>query len=212
MAVVVPARRVLWSRSVGEAPPDAEGAADPGSPALRVEGPVLRAAEPGGGQTLWEFTADGPIAAAPALGHRSVFFGTAGRMFYALNAATGKVRWRRRLQGAPAHPAVVAAGRLAVAASNSVVYRLSRRGGSILSWQAVPSRVIHELAVAGPLVLISSASPTVAALDMRTGKTAGQYEAPGSLVAGAVWTPPYVVLFTEDEETGRQKIIFPRSR
>jgi hypothetical protein len=47
---------------------------------------------------------------------------------------------------------------------------------------------------------------------MRTGKTVGQYEAPGPLVAGAIWSPPYVVLFTEDEETGRQKIVFLRSR
>ena len=209
-AVVVPARRVLWSRSVEGASLDAGEAADPGSPALRVEGPVLRATD-AGGRMLWEFTAEGPIAAAPALGHRSVFFGTAGRMFYALNAATGKVKWRRRLQGAPAHPAVVAAGRLAVAASNSVVYRLSRRGGSILSWQAVPSRVVYEPAAAGPFVLISSASPTVTALDMRSGTNAGQYEAPGPLVTGAVWSPPFVVLFVEDEASGRQKIVFLRS-
>jgi hypothetical protein len=101
---------------------------------------------------------------------------------------------------------------VAVAASNSVVYLLSRKGGSILSWEAIPSRVVYELAAAGPLALVSSASPTVTALDLRTGKPAGQYESSGSLVAGAVWSSPYVVLFVDDEASGRQKIVFLRSR
>ncbi len=101
---------------------------------------------------------------------------------------------------------------VAVAASNSVVYLLSRQGGSILSWEAIPSRVVFEPAAAGPLALVSSASPAVMALDLRTGKRAGQYEASGPLVAGAVWSSPYVVLFVEDEASGRQKIVFLRSR
>ncbi len=134
------------------------------------------------------------------------------RMFYCLDAASGKVIWRRRLQGAPLHPALIRGNTVAVAASNSVVYLLSRKGGSILSWEAVPSRVVYEPAAAGPLALISSASPSIVALDLRTGKRAGQYEASGSLVAGAVWSSPFVVLFVEDEASGRQKIVFLRSR
>ena len=148
----------------------------------------------------------------PPLAGGRVYFGDAERMFYCLDVATGKVKWRRRLQGAALHPAVIRGNTVAVAASNSVVYLLSREGGSILSWEAVPSRVVYELAAAGPLALVSSASPTVTALDLRTGKRAGQYEAPGPLVAGAVWSPPYVVLFVEDEASGRQKIVFLRSR
>ena len=164
------------------------------------------------GRLSWEFTARGAVLADPVQYGDRLYFGDSERMFYGLDARTGKVRWRRRLQGAPLHPAVVRGGTVAVAASNSVVYRLSRRGGSILSWTAVPSRVVHELAAAGPLVLISSASPTVTALDLRTGKRAGRYEAPGPLVAGAVWSPPYVVNFVEDEDSGRQRIVFLRSR
>ena len=208
-AVVASSRSVLSRSSASPA--------DPGRPAqagdlvLRTDADTLRAID-GRGQTAWEFKAEGAIAADPVRAGRRIYFGDSERMFYCLDAATGKVRWRRRLQGAPVQPAVVAGGRVAVAASNSVVYRLSATGGSILSWQAVPSRVIYELAAAGPIVLISSASPTVTALDMRTGKTAGQYEASGSPVAGAVWSPPYVVLFVEDEASGRQKLVFLRSR
>jgi len=164
------------------------------------------------GQPVWDFKAGGAIPADPAVAAGHVYFGDSERMFYCLDAATGKVKWRRRLHGAALHPAVIRGGIIAVAASNSVIYRLSRRGGSILSWEAIPSRVVYEPAAAGPIVLVSSASSTVTAIDLRTGKRAGQYEASGPLVAGAVWSPPYVVLFVEDEESGRQRLVFLRSR
>lgn len=220
-AVVIPSRAILWRRP---GPAGAEGSAlqpvpvaavavqtEPETPLLRIEGDRLRAFDAEGGMT-WEFAAAGTIAAEPAVSSGRVHFGTEDRWFYCLNLATGKTKWRRRLQGAPIHPAVVGGGTVAVAASNSVVYFLSARGGSILSWQAVPSRVIYELATAGPLVIVSSASPEVTALEIRTGKRAGQYRAGGPLAAGAVWSPPYIVLFVEDPVTGRQRLVFLRSR
>ena len=164
------------------------------------------------GQPLWEFRSEGAIHAEPVLDRGRVYFGTAERMFYCLDATTGKKVWSRRLQGAALHPAVVGDGIVAVAASNSVVYRLSARGGSIISWEAIPSRIVHEPASAGPLVLIAAAGPTLIALDLKSGKRAGQYETSGVLLAGAVWSPPYVVLFEEDADSGRQRIVFLRSR
>jgi outer membrane protein assembly factor BamB len=213
-AVVVPSRSILWRKPIEGAKPDggrqAGSSSEAASPALKVEGSKLRAVD-ATDRTLWEFAAAGAISAEPATRDGRVFFGTAERMFYCLNAKSGKRVWSRRLQGAPLHPAVVGDGTVAVAASNSVVYRLSAKGGSILSWEAIPSRVVYELAAAGPLVLVASAAPTLTALDLRTGKRVGQYEAPGILVAGAVWSPPYVVFFEEDAESGRQRIVFLRS-
>jgi outer membrane protein assembly factor BamB len=162
----------------------------------------------------WQFRAHGGIRTNPiqAPPRNDVLFGDEDRTFYCLDAATGRIRWRRRLQGAPVQPAVIYHGTLAVAASNSVVYRLSGKGGSILSWESVPSRIIHPLVLAGRTLLISSASPELVAHDMRTGERTGRYQAPGPQVAGAVWSTPYVVLFVEDEDSGRQKIVFLRSR
>ena len=213
-AVVVPSRSVLWRRSGGGGLGEAESLAGPGDlaePVLRVEGKSLRAFDKEGGK-IWEFEAGEAIPADPSqLGDR-VYFGTDGRLFYCLDAATGKVRWRRRLQGAPLHPAVVIGGTVVVAASNSVVYFLSARGGSILSWETVSSRVVYPPASAGPLVLVSSASRELTALEFKTRKRVGQYLAPGPLAAGAVWSPPYVVLFVEDAESGRHRLVFLRSR
>jgi outer membrane protein assembly factor BamB len=207
-AVAIPSRAVLWRSKSELMPPSSSAPA--GISFLRDAG-LLRAVD-AEGQPVWEFQAEGAIQAEPAVAGGRVYFGDSGRNFYCLDATTGKVRWRRRLQGAPLHLALIRGSTVAVAASNSVVYLLSRKGGSILSWEAVPSRVVYEPAAAGPLALISSASPAIVALDLRTGKRAGQFEAPGSLAAGAVWSPPYVVLFAEDEASGRQKIVFLRSR
>ena len=216
-AVVVPSRSILWRKPVrggglrrgSEITP----ACLPGSEslALKVDGAAIRATDRNGVK-MWEFAAEGTISAEPAVRDGRVYFGTAERMFYCLNAKTGKRVWSRRLQGAPLHPAVIRGGTLAVPASNSVVYLLSARGGSVLSWETVASRILYELAAADPVVLVSSATSDLVAIDLRTGKRVGQYEAPGVLAAGAVWSPPYVVLFVEDAESGRQRIVFLRSR
>jgi outer membrane protein assembly factor BamB len=214
-AVVVRSRDILWRRPVDAADPDSVGQAgqtsEAAGPALKVEGSKLRAVD-GPDRTLWEFSAEGTIGAEPVVRDGRVYLGTAERMFYCLDAKSGRKVWSRRLQGVPLHSAVVGGGALAVPASNSVVYRLSARGGSILSWEAVPSRILYELAAAEPYVLVSSASPTLTAIDLRTGQRAGQYEAPGILAAGAVWSPPYVILFVEDAGSGRHRIVFLKSR
>ncbi len=165
-----------------------------------------------GGRRAWEFAAKGKITVDPAVSRGRVYFGTEDRFFYCLDEATGKKKWSRRLQGAPLHPALAARPAAVVAASNSIIYFLSSRGGSILSWEAVPSRLVYELAFAGGLALVSSAAPAVVALDLKAMKRVGQYEASRPLVAGAVWSPPFVVLFEEDVESGLQRIVFLRSR
>jgi outer membrane protein assembly factor BamB len=164
------------------------------------------------GKLVWEFAAKGAIAVDPAAGNGKIYFGTEDRFFYCLNAATGKRIWSRRLQGAPLHPAFIHGRRLAMAASNSVVYFLSAKGGSILSWEAVPSRIVHAPAAAGTLILVSSGGSSLAALDLLTGKRLGEYLASGPLAAGALWVPPFIVLVVEDTDSGRQRLVFLRSQ
>jgi outer membrane protein assembly factor BamB len=162
------------------------------------------------GKPVWEFDANGAITADPAIADGRLYFGTENRFFYCLDVTTGKKRWARRIQGAPLHPALVLGRRLVVPASNSVIYFISRRGGSILSWEAVPSRVVHVLAASGPLILVSSAAPNLIAYDFATGKRLGEHLASGPLAAGVLWVPPFIVLVVGDEESGRQRLIFLR--
>lgn len=162
------------------------------------------------GRPAWTFAARGAIRADPCAGGGRVFFGTEERLFYALDGATGRARWSRRLQGAPVHPPVFRGSRLVVAASNSVVHVLAARGGSVLSWEAVPSRIVHEPALSGPLVLVASGGPGLVGLDLATGRAAGRHAASGPLATGALWLSPEVVLVVEDSETGRQRLVFLR--
>ena len=141
-----------------------------------------------------------------------VYFGDSERTFYCLSLATGKLKWKRRLQGAPLHPAVVLGRRVAVVASNSTLYFLSGRDGSILSWEAIPSRVVYEPASAGTSLLVSPAADRLFIFDLRTGERIGQHLTSGTLAAGAVWSPPFVVLVEEDAGSGRQRLVFLRSR
>ena len=164
------------------------------------------------GKPVWEFDANGAITADPAIADGRLYFGTENRFFYCLDVTTGKKRWARRIQGAPLHPALVLGRRLVVPASNSVIYFISRRGGSILSWEAVPSRVVHDPAAAGPVILVSSGGSSLAALDFSTGKRLGEHLASGPLAAGVLWVPPFIVLVVGDEESGRQRLIFLRLR
>ncbi len=215
-AVVVRSRSILWRRPVDGADPDGIGQAgspvDAAGPALKVEGPRLQAIE-GTDRILWEFAAEGTISVEPVARDGRVYFGDSDRMFYCLDAATGKVKWRRRLQGAALHPAAVRGGTVAVAASNSVIYFLSRKGGSILSWEAIPSRVVYEPAAAGPTLLVASAAEALSAFDLKTAKRIGQVVTSGTPTAGALWVPPFVILFEESPEPGGpERIVFLRSR
>jgi outer membrane protein assembly factor BamB len=164
------------------------------------------------GKLVWEFAAAGAVTADPTVADGRFYFGTENRFFYCLNAATGKKRWARRIQGAPLHPALSLGRRLVVPASNSVIYFISRRGGSILSWEAVPSRIVHDLAAAGPVILVSSGGSSFVALDFSTGKRLGEHLASAPLAAGALWVSPFVVLVMGDEESGRQRLVFLRAR
>jgi len=164
------------------------------------------------GKLVWEFAAAGAVTADPAVAEGRLYFGTENRFFYCLNTATGKKRWARRIQGAPLHPALSLGRRLVVPASNSVIYFISRRGGSILSWEAVSSRIVHDLAAAGPVILVSSGGPSLGALDFSTGKRLGEHLASAPLAAGALWVSPFVVLVMGDEESGRQRLVFLKAR
>ncbi len=164
------------------------------------------------GHLLWEFKAAGGIRAEPTVAGGRVYFGDSERTFYCLAATTGKLKWKRKLQGSPLHPAIVFGRRVAVVASNSTLYFLSGRGGSILSWEAIPSRVVYEPARAGTSLLVSPAAGRLLVFDLRTGERIGQHLTSGTLAAGAVWSPPFVVLVEEDEDSGRQRLVFLRSR
>ena len=172
-AVVVHSRSILWRRPVDGADPDSVGQAgspvEAAGPALKIEGPRLRAID-GTDRILWEFAAEGTIGVEPVTRDGRVYFGDSDRMFYCLDAATGKVKWRRRLQGAALHPAVIRGGTVAVAASNSVIYfALPERGlDPFLGGHPVPGRVRAGRRRADASRLVRGRGPL--ALDLKTGK------------------------------------------
>jgi hypothetical protein len=163
------------------------------------------------GAPVWEFRGAGAIAPEPVASGGRVYFGTDARRFYCLGAGKGRKKWSRRLQGSPVQAALMVDGRVVVAASNSVVYVLSGRGGSIISWEPMASRLLYEPASAGAYILAACASPGIKALNMRTGAKA-EVHPTSDLLAGALSCPPYVVIFEEDPDSGLQRLVLLTSR
>lgn len=161
-----------------------------------------------GGRLLWTFVAKGPIRVDPAASGARLYFGTADRYFYCLSPATGKKKWVFRLAGAPLHPPSVAGKRVVFAASDSVVYCLAAGSGQILWWQAVPSRVVHDLAIADGVVIVPSLSPDVFGCDLRAGYRVGSHRAAGDLQAGAEWVSPYLFVIEPDQASAGEKVVF----
>jgi len=159
------------------------------------------------GRAVWTFEAEAAVEVDPAVGGGRVYFGTAGKRYYGLEATTGRTKWSRRLQGSPLHAASVG-DRVAVVGSNSVLYFLSRRGGSIISWSPVPSRIVFPPAPAGRVLLVASAGPRMAAYDPASGRGLGEHLTTGSWASAPVWAPPYVLAVEEDRATGRQSLVF----
>jgi hypothetical protein len=158
------------------------------------------------GAPVWEFRGAGAIAPEPVASGGRVYFGTDARMFYCLGAKKGHKKWSRRLQGSPVQAALMVDGRVVVAASNSVVYVLSGRGGSIISWEPMASRLLYEPVPAAPYILAACAAPGLKAMNMGTGAKAEVYPT-SDLLAGALSCPPYIVLFEEDPDSGLQRLV-----
>jgi outer membrane protein assembly factor BamB len=165
------------------------------------------------GKLVWTFAAKGAIRVDPVAFDDSLYFGTADRYFFRLSAATGNKKWAFRLAGAPLHAAAVCGKRLVLAASDSVVYCLAARGGEILWWQPVPSRVLHAPVVADGVVLVSAESPDLDGFDLKGGYRVGRYQAAGNLLAEPEWVSPYLFVIEPDQaSTGQRAVFLKRDR
>ncbi|NOX53234.1 MAG: PQQ-binding-like beta-propeller repeat protein, partial [Planctomycetes bacterium] len=71
---------------------------------------TVRALDVNTGELTWQFTTDGPVRFAPAIGRGKVFVASDDGVLYALDAQTGKLRWKFR--AGPAGDRLLGNGRL----------------------------------------------------------------------------------------------------
>jgi outer membrane protein assembly factor BamB len=94
----------------------------------------VRALHSDNGTVLWAASLDGSsVTGSPVVVNGTVYAGSYGNAFYALDAATGAVRWRYAVGGTVASSPVVdeARGSVIFACHDSYVYALDIRTGSV---------------------------------------------------------------------------------
>ncbi|HSJ04154.1 MAG TPA: PQQ-binding-like beta-propeller repeat protein, partial [Verrucomicrobium sp.] len=161
------------------------------------------------GRTLWKVASPGKATGRMASSTCAVVDGTVYALgsthMHALDAATGKVRWRQALGTSPTGSSpLVAGGRVIIMAGE--VLCLSAADGSVL-WRNAKVKGGHSSPVlwqppGGAAVLVCPTDGDVAGLDPGTGKEA--WKLPGGGPSTPVVSGNRLVLLSDAKDTGLQ--------
>jgi outer membrane protein assembly factor BamB len=142
----------------------------------------------------WAYETDDMVVAAPAYANGTIFAATNGGRIYALNARTGKLRWRAesfsrfgRREYFYATPAV-AYGRVFAGNTDGTVYAYGATTGNLLWARQVGTYVYAAPAVWRNTLFVGTWDGHFSALDVRTGDYRWRFEAP----AGVMGAPSVV--------------------
>ena len=136
----------------------------------------------------WTFRADGELNAAPAYSGGTLFVGSVKGSVYAVDARTGKLRWRARsfkrfLRGREEFYATptVAYGRVYVGNTDGTVYAFGATTGRLLWARPVGSYVYTAAAVWKRKVFVGTYDGFFLALDAATGDVVWRHDTRGSV-------------------------------
>ena len=142
-------------------------------------------------RVLWSYETDDKVVAAPAYANGTIFVGTNGGRVYALNARTGKLRWRAesfsrfgQREYFYATP-TVAYGRVFVGNTDGTVYAYGAGTGHLLWARQVGTYVYAAPAVWRKTLFVGTWDGYFNALDVRTGDFRWRYAAPGGIMGAA---------------------------
>lgn len=130
------------------------------------------------GKLRWKMKTDGPVLGSPLVDGDVVFIGGSDRSFRAVDAATGKERWRfNQLKGPVVSKPAVAGSTLVFGAWDTHLYALDKASGRLLwTWNNGSPVVNYSPAACTPVVhnnVVYVAAPDryLSAIDRASGKT-----------------------------------------
>jgi outer membrane protein assembly factor BamB len=139
-------------------------------------------------RVIWSHELDDKVTGAVAYANNTIFVATNGGRIYALNARTGRERWRAesfsrfgRREYFYATPAV-AYGRVFVGNTDGTVYAYGATTGHLLWARRVGTYVYTAPAVWQRKVFVGSWDGYFSALDVRTGRFRWRFNAPGGIM------------------------------
>ncbi|WP_053084635.1 PQQ-binding-like beta-propeller repeat protein [Streptomyces viridochromogenes] len=127
----------------------------------------------------WHFTANGLVYSSPAVADGTVYIGSDDHQVYALDAATGNVRWTHETGGWVKSSPAVAEGTVYIGSNDHRIYALDAATGNVRWTHETGDPVLSSPAVAEGTVYIGSTDCVVYALDAATGNVRWTHETGG---------------------------------
>lgn len=169
---------VAWRTSLGGTAGPASMTAGTDAVYLSLDGARVVALAAADGRILWERILEGTLT-APAISGDRIVVGSPSA-FHALDAQSGKVKWRWSTGG----DAVGAAGEkdfiFLVALDNTV--RAVNRGNGHQRWRETIGRPLFAPVAFGGVVVVTGVSPSLSTFAAKTGEPIATYDAPAALM------------------------------
>jgi len=165
---------VLWRHTTSYAKNNPASPVYANSTVFFPSGGALYALNASDGTTRWQYPADGKtttyFATTPALSAGSLYVTDDNGEAYKVDAATGKVVWATKLDGAIRSAPILSNGVVYFGSGNGHCYALSADTGKVIWDTATGGAIITSPTITGGLVVFSSSDNNVYSLNARTGK------------------------------------------
>lgn len=160
------------------------------------------------GKAIGSFSAGAKVEVPPLVNENRLYFGTVDHFYYCLDLNNRKLKWKIKISGRTSAEAVIEEKRLFFLTSNNILYSLNKRSGEVLWWQALPSHSVYNLELAGDKIVAASFSSELACFDLKNGKKAGDYQAPGELKSNVLWLAPYLLINIYDSLKQEGELVY----
>jgi len=165
---------VLWRHTTSYAQRNPASPVYADSTVYFPSGGALYALNASDGTTRWQYPAGGKtatyFASTPALSAGSLYVTDDNGQAYKIDAATGKVAWTAKLDGAIRSAPILSNGVVYFGSGNSHCYALSADTGKVIWDTATGGAITTSPTITGGLVVFSSSDNNVYSLNARTGK------------------------------------------
>lgn len=143
------------------------------------------------GDIVWSFEVPGAghrplIHSSPASDGKTVVFGCDDGNLYAVDIASGNLRWKASTGGSVVASPSISSGTVFFGSLDNSFYAFDVQTGSLLWRQTLAGRIFASQAVSGDHVYVGTAARLMYCLDRTTGAIVWQYEAMGVINAAPV--------------------------